>query len=464
METIELDKITPADYNPRTLKDDAFLLLKHSIQELGVVKPIIVNKNNGIIIAGHQRTKAMKDLGITHCPAFILNIEKEDEVRFNQLHNRCEYEISDKAPKVKIATKVVAGFQRIQPKDIQIISNGTLGAINNELCRLVAKYGDFGCPIVDMQGNVFVSSAYARASKLCNRPLWVYGAENVDKIIDYMSKTYGEFSYDNLPRTTWQQSYAQMKRLRKGVRANKSTLYNTLVLPYLAENKSLSVLDFGAGQKDYAKMLKNNNYNIKAVDPYHRKGTSNSIDVLNNKLDYLSICDHIVKKGLFDVVVCDSVLNSVDSIEAENNVVNTCRALCKPNGIIFISGRCFEFASYQTNRAQAVSTQPSEMRFFDKDNFSAQQRQGEWFYQKFHDEKQRKALLNIIGKGKIQVLSSKRSSFQIMAYNTNQISVKDALKALMAEFNMPLPNGRSYGLQEKIKEAYLYAISNNKNI
>lgn len=455
MQTININKITPADYNPRKLSDDAFNLLKESIKDVGIVKPIIVNKRNGIIIAGHQRTKAMKALGITECPAFVLDIAKEDEIRFNQLHNRCEYKISEKAPKVVITAKLKKGFQKVQPKDVNILEIGRLGAINNELCRMVAKYGDFGCPIVDLNGNVFVSSAYARASKICGRALWVYATEKVEKIVTYMSQTYGEFSYDNLPRTTWQQSYAQMKRLRTGgKRLNNSTLYTSLVLPYLGNNKELSILDFGAGQKDYANFLKKNGYDIIAVDPYHRIPKTNTIDVAGNKLDYLAICNHIEKKGLYDVVVCDSVLNSVDGTKAEINVVNTCRALCKHNGTIFISGRCFEFANYQTKRESAISTQPSEMRFFDKDNFSAQQRQGEWFYQKFHDEKQRNELLNMIGDGKIQVLSDRRSSFQIVAKNTRPLSEADALDALKAEFNMPLPNGKSYGLQDKIEQSW----------
>ena len=455
METIKIDNITPADYNPRLLKDDAFEMLKKSIQELGIVKPIIVNKKNGIIIAGHQRTKAMKALGIKECPAFIMDIDKEDEIRFNQLHNRCEYEISNDAPKVKINAPIVKGFQRVETKDITILDKGKLGALNNELCRLVAKYGDFGCPIADLDGNVFVSSAYARASKLCNRPLWVFGADNVDKIVDYMSQTYGEFSYDNLPRTTWQQSYAQMFRIRENSkRYNRSTLYETMVIPFVQNHKKLSLLDFGAGQKDYAKMLKSKGYDIIAVDPYHRKGTSNQIDVTGNKMDYLAICNRIEQKGLFDVVICDSVLNSVDSKDAEINVINTCRALCKPNGIIFISGRCFEQANYQTFREGAVRSKQSDIRFFDKNNFSAQQRQGEWFYQKFHDVEQRNKVLVMIGEGKVQILHNRRSGFQIMANNTKPLSEEDALKALKAEFNMPLPNGKSYGLQDKIEQSW----------
>lgn len=465
MEIISLDIIKPAPYNPRSLEDAAFEMLKQSIKELGVIKPIIVNKKNNIIIAGHQRTKAMKALGIKECPAFVLDVQVSDEIRFNQLHNKCEYEISDKAPKVRIKCKLTNGFQRVSCKDVEILDNGKLGAINNNLSLLLLKYGDFGCPICDASGDVFVSAAYARASKILGKDLWVYCSNDKDKIVEYMKQTYGEFSYDNLKRTTWHQSYAQMYRIRNGRRKlNISTLYSRCVIPFLEKNKNLSVLDFGAGEKDYCNRLVSQGYDIIGVDPYHKKRGSKTIDVNGNTIDYLEICEHIKKKGLFDVAVCDSVLNSVDSKQGEINVVNTLRALCKDGGLIFVSGRVFEFVEYQNNRDTAINIKQSDMRFYDKNNFSAIFRNGEWFYQHCHNEQQRQELLDIIGEGKINILHDRKSSFQIVAQKTKPILVDDALDALMAEFDMPLPNGKSYGLQNKIKEAYLYAISNNKNI
>lgn len=464
MQTIKISDIKPASYNPRCLSDGAFKTLKKSITELGIIKPIVVNKRNNIIIAGHQRTKAMEALGIKECPAFLLELQESDEIRFNQLHNKCEYEINPLSPKVKINCKLKYGFQRVNHKYVEILDNGKMGAINNELCRLLVKYGDFGCPIADMSGDVFVSSAYARASKLLGKDLWVYCSNEKDKIIKFMSETYGEFSYDNIERTTWHQSYAQMYRLRNGVKLNKSTLYHYFVIPYLEKNKGKRILDFGAGEKDYCNRLALNGYNIIGVDPYHKKKGYRHIDVGGNTRDFLAICESIKNNGLFDVVICDSVLNSVDSQQAENNVINTLRALCKDNGVIFVSGRCFEYAEYQNNRDGAKGSRQSDMRFFDKNNYTAIFRNGEWFYQHYHNAEQRQNVLNRIGEGECHVLHNRKAAFQIVARKTKPISTDDALNALMAEFNMPLPNGRSYGLQEKIKEAYLYAISNNKNI
>ena len=60
MELIDISKIKPAAYNPRKLSDKAFEDLKESISELGFILPIIINKSNNTIVAGHQRTKTAK--------------------------------------------------------------------------------------------------------------------------------------------------------------------------------------------------------------------------------------------------------------------------------------------------------------------------------------------------------------------------------------------------------------------
>ena len=57
-----IEALHGADYNPRIISDASFSKLKESLQTFGVCKPVIAN-SNGILIAGHQRTKAMKEIG-----------------------------------------------------------------------------------------------------------------------------------------------------------------------------------------------------------------------------------------------------------------------------------------------------------------------------------------------------------------------------------------------------------------
>lgn len=76
-----------ADYNPRKIADDDIAVLAESIKRLGLVKPLIVRGD--LLVAGHQRTKALRRLGATSAPVYVLPRQTTtyDEVRFNQLHN-----------------------------------------------------------------------------------------------------------------------------------------------------------------------------------------------------------------------------------------------------------------------------------------------------------------------------------------------------------------------------------------
>ena len=60
-DTIDFTDIIPADYNPRILSDEEYTKLSRSIDEFGLVDPIIINLKNNHIIGGHQRYRVMRD-------------------------------------------------------------------------------------------------------------------------------------------------------------------------------------------------------------------------------------------------------------------------------------------------------------------------------------------------------------------------------------------------------------------
>ena len=53
--TIKITDIVPARYNPRQITNEEYNKLSHSINQDGLVDPIIINLNNNHIIGGHQR-------------------------------------------------------------------------------------------------------------------------------------------------------------------------------------------------------------------------------------------------------------------------------------------------------------------------------------------------------------------------------------------------------------------------
>lgn len=55
IEKIDIHSLVPADYNPRKISDKDYKNLKNSIDEFGIVDPIIINLKDNTIIGGHQR-------------------------------------------------------------------------------------------------------------------------------------------------------------------------------------------------------------------------------------------------------------------------------------------------------------------------------------------------------------------------------------------------------------------------
>jgi len=64
---IPINKLKPSEYNPRQWPEKAIKDLKRSIEEFGLVDPLVVNsapERKNIIIGGHFRLKLLKEEGI----------------------------------------------------------------------------------------------------------------------------------------------------------------------------------------------------------------------------------------------------------------------------------------------------------------------------------------------------------------------------------------------------------------
>lgn len=87
IQKIAIDKLQPAEYNPR--KMDAFEMenLKKSISTFGLVEPIVVNKDM-TVIGGHQRLRAATELGWTAIDCLVLDLSKDHEKVLNLALNR----------------------------------------------------------------------------------------------------------------------------------------------------------------------------------------------------------------------------------------------------------------------------------------------------------------------------------------------------------------------------------------
>lgn len=87
------DELIPYENNPR-INDQAVDAVANSIEELDFRNPIIVDKNN-VVIAGHTRLKAAKQLGLEEVPVIKANDMTPEQARAYRLIDNKTNELAD---------------------------------------------------------------------------------------------------------------------------------------------------------------------------------------------------------------------------------------------------------------------------------------------------------------------------------------------------------------------------------
>jgi len=97
---VDVSKLKEADYNPRQISKEHFQDIKKSLKKLGCIDPILINKNKereNIIVGGHMRLRAMKELGEKKIPCIYLDmpleVEKEANIRLNKNTGEFDYDL-----------------------------------------------------------------------------------------------------------------------------------------------------------------------------------------------------------------------------------------------------------------------------------------------------------------------------------------------------------------------------------
>jgi|TARA_B110000914_G_scaffold189744_1_gene175343 hypothetical protein len=89
--TININQLKTADYNPRDITERNYNELKKNIATYGILQPLIVNSNGGrknVIIGGHQRYRVATELGINEVPIKYVNLNLKKERALNLSLNK----------------------------------------------------------------------------------------------------------------------------------------------------------------------------------------------------------------------------------------------------------------------------------------------------------------------------------------------------------------------------------------
>lgn len=93
VKSMSIDDIKPYENNPRD-NDDAVDSVANSIKEFGWQQPIVVDKDN-VIIVGHTRYKAAKKLGMDKVPVVVASKLTPEQVKAYRLADNKVGELAD---------------------------------------------------------------------------------------------------------------------------------------------------------------------------------------------------------------------------------------------------------------------------------------------------------------------------------------------------------------------------------
>lgn len=93
VQSMKISEVKPYDKNPRK-NDDGVEAVANSIKEFGWQQPIVVDKDN-VIIVGHTRYKAAKKLGMDKVPVVVADNLSPEQVKAYRLADNKTGELTD---------------------------------------------------------------------------------------------------------------------------------------------------------------------------------------------------------------------------------------------------------------------------------------------------------------------------------------------------------------------------------
>lgn len=84
--TMRIEDLSPADYNPRVdlqPGDPDYEALRRSVEEFGLVEPLVFNERTGRLVGGHQRLKVIRAAGWTEVEVSVVDLNEAGERALN---------------------------------------------------------------------------------------------------------------------------------------------------------------------------------------------------------------------------------------------------------------------------------------------------------------------------------------------------------------------------------------------
>jgi ParB/RepB/Spo0J family partition protein len=95
IQQVPIDSLKPDPANPRRISDAELEALTRSISGFGLVEPVLVRKQDKVVVGGHQRLTAARKLGLKTVPAIFLDLTPEQAKLLNVALNKISGQFDD---------------------------------------------------------------------------------------------------------------------------------------------------------------------------------------------------------------------------------------------------------------------------------------------------------------------------------------------------------------------------------
>lgn len=120
LDYIPVEKITANPFQPREyVLDEPLADLKKSIEQYGIIVPLIVNKDAGRyqLVAGQRRLQAARELGYRFVPAIVRSLNSRQVMEISYMENLHREELS-KIDVVQMFDRIHRKYPKIQEGDL----------------------------------------------------------------------------------------------------------------------------------------------------------------------------------------------------------------------------------------------------------------------------------------------------------------------------------------------------------
>jgi hypothetical protein len=477
IELVPIDSIKGAEYNPRSFDPKRFKLIKESLSKLGWLLPAYAC--NGVLLSGHQRTRAWKELGHKEIPVVhVEGLSPEDMRGLNILFNvatndfrrmKLSEQISNEVPVIPNQKRVTYPCMNYRMEGVEGlwmkygVSYGD--ADGWQFTRSMLTKGVLIPLVISSDGKIAngVKRLFAMAKAGIEQAPVVLTTMPARYIEHYLNKVSMDF---DLKRTySTQMRYGSFRRLRlkrdwlgHGFSAwirmqefARCELFDHTI-PENAEKLRRrfgdTIIDFGAGHLHETNMLRSIGITVHAFEPYHvtnqDKPNLKSSRELTQKF-----LDEIGEGKKIDSVVISSVFNSVPFKEDREKILAICSSLSDK---VFICTRAerdpqFQNAIGRTYYSETQFSHANMIANYESNTILGEIISGAPKAQKFYTLNELKELIskyyyNVIG-------FDSGGNVYVHGSSAKPVDKKKLREALEFEFNLPYPNDESLGMEKE---------------